>query len=39
MESLLKEFNDFIARRNFDEVSAYYEIVRFHSKFVDSNTK
>ena len=39
MESLLKEFNDFLARRSLDEVSSYYEVVRFHSKFVDSGTK
>lgn len=36
MEGIMKEFNDFLTRRTAKDVCYYYEIVRFHSQFVDS---
>ena len=35
MEILINEFNGFLMKRDVKQVAAYFEIVRFHSKFVD----
>ena len=36
MEAIINEFNGFLMKRDVDKVAAYFEIVRFHSKFVDA---
>jgi len=36
MEALIDEFNGFLMKRDVKKVAAYFEIVRFHSKFVDA---
>jgi len=36
-ESTLKNLNGFLARRDAAKVAAYYDIVRFLSKYVDDN--
>ena len=35
MEALINEFNGFLMKRDVKKVAAYFEIIRFHSKFVD----
>jgi transcriptional regulator with XRE-family HTH domain len=37
MAGLLNEFTSFLSRRSVEDVAAYYEIVRFISKYVDSD--
>ena len=32
IDGVMKEFNDFLARRSVEEISSYYEIIRFLSK-------
>lgn len=36
MEALINEFTGFLMKRDVKKVAAYFEIVRFHSKFIDS---
>jgi len=38
MEKLLNEFTSFLLRRSVKDVTAYYDIVRFMSKYVASNS-
>lgn len=37
MTGLLNDFNSFLSRRRVEDASAYYEIVRFLSKYVDTD--
>ena len=37
MTELINEFNSYLLRRNVRDVSAYFEIVRFMSKYIDSS--
>jgi len=39
METLINEFTGFLMKRDVKKVAAYFEIVRFHSKFVDAYGK
>ncbi|MCL2611302.1 MAG: helix-turn-helix domain-containing protein [Defluviitaleaceae bacterium] len=34
IDGVMKEFNDFMTRRSIEEISSYYEIVRFLSKYM-----
>ncbi|MCL2576169.1 MAG: helix-turn-helix domain-containing protein [Defluviitaleaceae bacterium] len=34
---ILKKINDFLARKNAKDITAYYEIVKFMAKYIDSN--
>ena len=38
MEGLINDFNGFLLKRDVEQVSAYFDIVRYHSKYVDSYT-
>jgi transcriptional regulator with XRE-family HTH domain len=37
MEGLIKDFNSFLLRRSIANATIYYEIVRFMSKYVDTD--
>ena len=37
MEHIINEFTGFLMKRDVEKVTAYFEIVRFHSKFVDTH--
>ena len=37
MDGLLKDFSSFLSRRSVADVASYYEIVRFMSKYVDTD--
>jgi len=37
MDGILNDFNSFLSRRSVADVTAYYEIVRFMSKYVDTD--
>jgi transcriptional regulator with XRE-family HTH domain len=38
MEGLMNDFYSFFSRRSVNDVAAYYEIVRFMSKYVDTDS-
>lgn len=37
MDGLLNDFTSFLSRRSVADVASYYEIIRFMSKYVDTN--
>lgn len=36
MEAIINEFTGFLMKRDIEKVAAYYEVVKFHSKFIDA---
>jgi len=36
MEAIINDFTDFLMKRDITKVTAYYEVVKFHSKYIDS---
>lgn len=36
---LVKEFSEFLMRRNADKVASYFEVVRFMARFIETDSK